>query len=83
MIYKPQTMCHSLVPKSCNALQMESKTGKTFGDPKNPLLVSVRSGAAVSMPGMMDTVRLFSCRSMYTIVVSAPKRSLCTLHARG
>jgi len=30
--------------------------GKTFGDPKNPLLVSVRSGARVSMPGMMDTV---------------------------
>jgi pyruvate,orthophosphate dikinase len=31
-------------------------TGKTFGDPKNPLLVSVRSGARASMPGMMDTV---------------------------
>jgi pyruvate, orthophosphate dikinase len=30
--------------------------GATFGDPKNPLLMSVRSGAAVSMPGMMDTV---------------------------
>ena len=29
---------------------------KKFGDPSNPLLVSVRSGAAVSMPGMMDTV---------------------------
>ncbi|HEV7910293.1 MAG TPA: PEP/pyruvate-binding domain-containing protein, partial [Methylocella sp.] len=31
-------------------------TGKTFGDKKNPLLVSVRSGARASMPGMMDTV---------------------------
>src|SRR3954465_1122422 len=31
-------------------------TGKKFGDPKNPLLVSVRSGARASMPGMMDTV---------------------------
>src|ERR1700729_1795293 len=31
-------------------------TGKTFGDRKNPLLVSVRSGARASMPGMMDTV---------------------------
>jgi pyruvate,orthophosphate dikinase len=31
-------------------------TGKTFGDPDNPLLVSVRSGARASMPGMMDTV---------------------------
>jgi pyruvate,orthophosphate dikinase len=35
---------------------LERKTGKTFGDPKNPLLVSVRSGARASMPGMMDTV---------------------------
>ncbi len=35
---------------------LESKTGKKFGDPSNPLLVSVRSGAPVSMPGMMDTV---------------------------
>jgi pyruvate, orthophosphate dikinase len=36
--------------------QLEEQTGKGFGDPKNPLLVSVRSGAAFSMPGMMDTV---------------------------
>jgi pyruvate,orthophosphate dikinase len=36
--------------------ELERKTGKRFGDPENPLLVSVRSGAAVSMPGMMDTV---------------------------
>ncbi|HEY3418756.1 MAG TPA: pyruvate, phosphate dikinase [Armatimonadota bacterium] len=35
---------------------VEAKTGKGFGDPKNPLLVSVRSGAKFSMPGMMDTV---------------------------
>jgi len=35
---------------------IENKMGKKFGDPSNPLLVSVRSGAAVSMPGMMDTV---------------------------
>ncbi len=35
---------------------IESVTGKVFGDPVNPLLVSVRSGARVSMPGMMDTV---------------------------
>src|SRR5262245_61903144 len=48
-----------------DALQAEVKaalahvgrlTGKTFGDTKNPLLVSVRSGARASMPGMMDTV---------------------------
>ena len=36
--------------------QIEKKTGKKFGDPKNPLLVSCRSGAKFSMPGMMDTV---------------------------
>ena len=35
---------------------LEQKTGKTFGDAANPLLVSVRSGARASMPGMMDTV---------------------------
>ncbi len=36
--------------------EIEQQTGKTFGDPANPLLVSVRSGAKFSMPGMMDTV---------------------------
>ncbi|MDH5720089.1 MAG: pyruvate, phosphate dikinase [Spirochaetia bacterium] len=36
--------------------ELEKTTGKIFGDDKNPLLVSVRSGGAVSMPGMMDTV---------------------------
>ena len=35
---------------------MEKEMGKKFGDPKNPLLVSVRSGARKSMPGMMETV---------------------------
>ncbi|MCB0045072.1 MAG: pyruvate, phosphate dikinase, partial [Caldilineaceae bacterium] len=36
--------------------QLEEQTGKKFGDPENPLLVSCRSGAKFSMPGMMDTV---------------------------
>ena len=36
--------------------ELEKTTGKKFGDAKNPLLVSVRSGAAASMPGMMDTI---------------------------
>ena len=35
---------------------LQTVTKKGFGDPKNPLLVSVRSGAAISMPGMMDTI---------------------------
>ena len=36
--------------------RLELVTGATFGDPSNPLLVSVRSGAAISMPGMMDSI---------------------------
>ncbi len=36
--------------------KLEERAGKRFGDPTDPLLVSVRSGAAVSMPGMMDTI---------------------------
>lgn len=35
---------------------LEKRTDKKFGDDKNPLLVSVRSGSAISMPGMMDTI---------------------------
>ena len=39
-----------------NIVKMEKITGKKFGDKENPLLVSVRSGARASMPGMMDTI---------------------------
>src|SRR3989339_768732 len=39
-----------------NIKKLEQKMGMKFGDPSNPLLVSVRSGAALSMPGMMDTI---------------------------
>lgn len=39
-----------------NVALLEKELGKSFGDDKNPLLVSVRSGAAVSMPGMMNTI---------------------------
>ncbi len=39
-----------------NIQKLERTTGKRFGDAKNPLLVSVRSGAKISMPGMMDTI---------------------------
>ena len=43
--------------QTLEALQdIEQQTGKKFGDPTNPLLISVRSGARESMPGMMDTV---------------------------
>jgi pyruvate,orthophosphate dikinase len=44
-------------PQTLAALRVvEERIGRTFGDPENPLLVSVRSGARFSMPGMMDTV---------------------------
>ena len=39
-----------------NVARLEEATGRRFGDPRNPLLVSVRSGAPVSMPGMMETI---------------------------
>ena len=39
-----------------NIHTLERELNKKFGDDKNPLLVSVRSGAAVSMPGMMNTI---------------------------
>lgn len=42
------------IKSALNALS--KRTGKEFNDPTNPLLVSVRSGAAISMPGMMDTI---------------------------
>jgi len=47
----------SLAKQVASGIQkIEKSLGKSFGDPENPLLVSVRSGAPVSMPGMMDTI---------------------------
>lgn len=52
-----QTYPKSLYKEVKKALEkVENEMGKKFGDPDNPLLVSVRSGARASMPGMMDTV---------------------------
>ena len=52
-----KTLDDEILRQTMDALSaLEQKAGKTFGNPQNPLLVSVRSGAAVSMPGMMDTV---------------------------
>src|SRR3954466_3809376 len=45
---------HEEIERHLGAL--EERTGKRFGDKRDPLLVSVRSGAAISMPGMMDTI---------------------------
>jgi pyruvate,orthophosphate dikinase len=53
----PEKIMKELKPTVIEYLKkLEETTGKKFGDVKNPLLVSVRSGAKVSMPGMMDTV---------------------------
>ena len=50
-------LCSEVIDQIKEALEkLEAKSGKKFGDLENPLLVSVRSGARASMPGMMDTV---------------------------
>ena len=46
----------SRTSSTSTSARLEARTGKRFGDPDDPLLVSVRSGAAISMPGMMDTI---------------------------
>ncbi|MEX2219109.1 MAG: pyruvate, phosphate dikinase [Phycisphaerales bacterium] len=52
-----QRLPHGLMNEAHKNINiLEKETGKTFGTSENPLLVSVRSGAAVSMPGMMDTI---------------------------
>ncbi len=52
-----QQLSDELIRNTYSAMNiLEQKTGSIFGSSKNPLLVSVRSGSAVSMPGMMDTV---------------------------
>ncbi|MEJ2251053.1 MAG: PEP/pyruvate-binding domain-containing protein [Candidatus Lokiarchaeota archaeon] len=53
----PKGVMKELRPKVLEYLKdLERTTGKKFGDEKNPLLLSIRSGAPMSMPGMMDTV---------------------------
>lgn len=56
--YDDGKMIHEEILKQIddNLKDLEEKTGKTLGDNVDPLLVSVRSGAVISMPGMMDTV---------------------------
>lgn len=58
LFYKNKKKLNSKIVKNIKKelKVIEKETGKKFGDLKNPLLVSVRSGARVSMPGMMDTI---------------------------
>ncbi len=51
-------------------VKMEAITGKKFGDTENPLLVSVRSGARASMPGMMDTILNLGLNEEVTLVLA-------------
>ncbi len=52
-----KTIAQEIVDQIEAALAIvEKEAGKKFGDPSNPFLVSVRSGARASMPGMMDTI---------------------------
>lgn len=52
-----ETLPDSVMEQTYECLAvLENRTGKVFGSKNNPLLVSVRSGAAISMPGMMDTI---------------------------
>ena len=68
-----------LSPKIVNDInkeitKIEKETKKKFGDLKNPLLVSVRSGARVSMPGMMDTILNLGLNDQ-TVIALAKKTS--------
>mgnify|MGYP001490316265 CR=1 FL=1 len=58
LFYKNKKKLNSKIVREINKelKNIEKKSKKKFGDLKNPLLVSVRSGARVSMPGMMDTI---------------------------
>ena len=49
---------------------LEKQQGKTFGDMENPLLVSVRSGARASMPGMMDTILNLGLNDLHMILIA-------------
>ena len=55
--------------------KMEEITGKKFGDKKNPLLVSVRSGARASMPGMMDTILNLGLNEEVVEVIAAQSKN--------
>jgi Phosphoenolpyruvate synthase/pyruvate phosphate dikinase len=60
--------------------EIEKKTGKKFGGSENPLLVSVRSGAPISMPGMMDTILNVGLNdtTLVSLMKGNGKRKICT-----
>ena len=58
LFYKNKKKLNSKIIKNIEKelKKVEKESGKKFGDLQNPLLISVRSGARISMPGMMDTI---------------------------
>ena len=60
--------------------RVERSMGMGFGDPERPLLVSVRSGARASMPGMMDTVLNvgLTTKTVEGLAAKTTQRSVCT-----
>ena len=76
LFYKNKKKLVSKVKQEVNneIKNVEKETGKKFGDLKNPLLVSVRSGARVSMPGMMDTILNLGLNDQ-TVIALANKTS--------
>ena len=58
--------------------KMEGITGKKFGDHENPLLVSVRSGARASMPGMMDTILNLGLNEEVCLLYTSPSPRDCS-----
>ena len=61
-------------------VKMEGITGKKFGDKENPLLVSVRSGARASMPGMMDTILNLGLNEDVVAVMAEKSNNDCLLY---
>jgi len=76
LFYKNNKQLNKQITKkiSKQLSQIERETNKKFGDLKNPLLVSVRSGARVSMPGMMDTILNLGLNDK-TVIALADKTS--------
>ena len=76
LFYKNKKKLDSKIKNEVNSeiKAIEKETGKKFGDLKNPLLVSVRSGARISMPGMMDTILNLGLNDQ-TVIALAKKTS--------
>ncbi len=76
LFYKNKRKLNTKIVKEINKQlkNVEKDSGKKFGDLKNPLLVSVRSGARVSMPGMMDTILNLGLNDK-TVIALAKKTS--------